>query len=89
MTEDDIKAAEKRGYQRGYTAGRRKREEKRAAERVRRERQAMLDRIYLALLPVYISEPIAVDGKEITKLSAKVGLASEMANYALKRRPIA
>lgn len=87
--EKKVKAADKRGYQRGYAAGLRKGEEKRSAEQRRRERQETLDSIYLALLPAYISTTVVSDGKAVNKFTDKVVLAAQLAEYAMKRRPIA
>lgn len=80
---------ENKAYQRGYRAGRQTAKERRTVERIRREKQAMLDRIYLTLLPVAMTAPWEREGKPIVKTSDRAALAAELAEMALKRRPMA
>lgn len=85
---DDIKAAERRGYSRGYAAGRSKGRADRSAEDIRKQRQAMLDRIYITLLPVYLSVDYLVGDQKERGHVDRIKRASEMATVALKHRPI-
>lgn len=50
--DDAYKAAEKRGYARGYSAGRAKKKELDARRRQKREQHALRDRVFLAMLPI-------------------------------------
>ena len=49
-----MNAEEKRAYQRGYAAGLRRKKRLISAEVARRERQAFLDKAFLAALPACI-----------------------------------
>lgn len=81
---------ENKAYQRGYRAGRQTAKERRAVERIRREKQAMLDRIYLTLLPVAMTvEGWLIDGKPVKSTVDRVRTAELWAAHAIKRRPIA
>ena len=85
---DEIKAAEKRGYSKGYTArGRRiKREE--AFEIARRERQAFLDRAFIAILPAAMNaQGWKFGDAPITSTDDRVKLAASWAREALRQRP--
>jgi hypothetical protein len=53
-TGDELKKAEKRGYSRGYQAGKKRRQADRLAENYRREQQAFHDKAFLAALPACI-----------------------------------
>lgn len=84
MTSEENKA-----YQRGYRAGRQTAKERRAVERIRREKQAMLDRIYLAVLPEALTANIDRNGVPIKTSSDRIGVAAEWTEIAIKKRPIA
>lgn len=88
--DDEIKKAELRGYARGYHAGKKKRHRDDFVARYRRERQAFLDRAFIATLPAALN----ADGwkfgdKPITSTDDRVELAARWAVAALKKRPIA
>lgn len=88
--DDEIKAAERRGYSRGYQA--RAHRIKRENESARRqcERQAFLDRAFLTILPSAMNAQGWTFGdKPITSTEDRVNLAARWAEHALKRRPIA
>lgn len=80
---------ENKAYQRGYRAGRQTAKERRTVERIQREKQAMLDRIYLALLPVAMTVTWEREGKPIVRSPDRVALAAELAEMAFKKRPTA
>lgn len=83
MMNDD----EKRGYARGYAAGKKKRTDDRKREHLRRERQAFWDRAFLASLGACINADGWKTGdKLITTLPDRVALASDVADEAVKRR---
>lgn len=85
MTPEETKA-----YQRGYRAGRQTAKERRTVERIRREKQALLDRIYLTMLPVAMeAENWIVDGKPVKVYEDRVRLAGAWSEIALKKRPTA
>jgi len=81
---------EQRGYARGYAAGRKRVQRDRQAERAQAERQAFLDRAFLAALPACIeAHGWTRGGKPITGLDQRVRLAWDAAEQALKQRRIA
>lgn len=90
MTDDTIKTAERRGYSKGYLAGRKKKRTEQVIENMRRERQSFLDKAFISLL----SGSMLADGwksgdKPIVGIAERVGLARKFAIEALKQRPIA
>ena len=89
MTDDDIKAAEKRGYARGYRAGKQKKKRDEAAYRAYREKAAFLDRAYLALLPVAMQvDNWSFRGEAVTTGEQRTSLAVAWAREALRKRPL-
>lgn len=91
MTEDDIKAAEKRGYSRGYQAGNKRKHRDAVSERIRREERAFRDRAFLAALPACIEAQgwsRTVDGKKIpiSDLEERTRLAWDFARMAVTFR---
>ena len=87
---EDTKVAEQRGYSRGYRSGRARRMREVTQERLRRERQALLDRIYIAMLPAAMQVQGWKRGdKPITDMNDRITLAREWAEKAMERRPIA
>lgn len=93
-TDDDIKAAEKRGYSRGYQARelRMKREaleakDRRERERERRVENAFRDRAFLAALASLINaHGWTTGGKPINSIESRTRLAWNVAKEALKQR---
>lgn len=86
MTNDDIKAAEARAYQRGYAAGRRRKAVDVRRDRDNAERAAFRRRAFLAALPAFITaQNWTMDGKEVTNLDQRVELAWRAADHALRR----
>lgn len=55
MADDAYQAAEKRGYARGYAAGKKRRNAQIAAEERQRRREAFEQRAFLAVLPFAMS----------------------------------
>ncbi|MFC4275524.1 hypothetical protein [Achromobacter aloeverae] len=87
MMDDDIKKAEKRGYARGYAAGKQFRLRGMQAERTLREEQAFWDRAYLVLLPFAFEQQGWKFGDQaITKPQDRTKLAAEWATTALQTR---
>lgn len=92
MSDDDpIKAAEKRGYSRGYAAGKVRRMKGIEADRMAREREAFRRRAFLSALPACIQaagwERPLPDGtkQKIVNMNERVRLAWDFAEEALKR----
>lgn len=84
---------EKRGYSRGYSAGR-KREKIAAAEMAKlvkelSEQQEFVDKAFLAALPVAmtITGWQTADGTPITTIEQRMELAASFARRALAQRP--
>jgi hypothetical protein len=87
MNDDAFKAAEKRGYAKGYQAGRARRKAEQDRERQRRIDQAFLDRAFLAVLPECTSMQNWKRGeKPINSVVDRVWLAWHIAEEALKQR---
>lgn len=87
---DPIKTAEQRGYSKGYQAGRRKKKREISYAQHMREKQAFLDRAFLAALPVALAAQNWKCGdKPITSINDRTSLARDFAIEALKQRPSA
>jgi hypothetical protein len=87
MDEDEIKRAEKRGYARGYAAGKQRRQRDQSAEQRYREDRAFLDRAFMAALPACVNAQGWKTGDTpITDVPGRVNLAWDFAIQALKTR---
>jgi hypothetical protein len=85
MTDDAFKAAEKRGYSKGYEAGKRRKVRQIDSERAYKEKQAFRRRAFLAALPGCINADGWKTGDiPITSLAARTALAWNFADEALK-----
>lgn len=90
MTEEQIKSAVQRGYSKGYIAGRRKRRAEQVEKNRIRERQAFIDKAYIALLPIAMTvNNWKIDEKLVTSVDDRIELARRWVNEALKKRPLA
>ena len=91
MTEnEELKAAERRGYSKGYVAGKARKQRAISLEREKREKQAFLDRVFLQILPVAMEcQGWTSDGKPVTSRVERVKLARSFAMEALSQRPMA
>ena len=90
MNEEQLKAAERRGYSKGYVAGKRRKQREIGFERARREKQAFLDRVFLELLPVALNaQGWESGGKPVRTGAEKVRLARDWSMEALSQRPLA
>lgn len=89
MTDDTIRNAERRGYSKGYLAGRKKKRAEQVIENMRRERQAFLDKAFISLLPAsMLAEGWKSGDKPISNTTDRVALARKFAAEALKQRPL-
>lgn len=87
MSDEEIAKAEKRGYGRGYSAGKARRFREINRERVQREHQAFLERAFIAALPACIEVTNWKRGTTpITGMDDRVRLAWEIAEAALRLR---
>lgn len=87
MTKDALKQAEQRGYARGYRAGKHRADAEQRAEAMRSERQAFLERAFLAALSACVNADNWKSGGEpITNIPGRTALAWDFAEEALKRR---
>ncbi len=88
MSTDAFRAAEKRGYSKGYAAGQRRKQRNIDDDRRSRERAAFWNRAFLAALPACLTVDSWKNGKgePITTLDQRVQLASNCADRALERR---
>lgn len=81
---------EKRAYQRGYQAGKRRKQREISFEARDRERKAFAERAFLAALPACITAHgcRTAQGTPITSLPNRVELAADFAREALKHRDL-
>ena len=90
MNDGQLKTAEKRGYSKGYLAGKRRKQREISLERARREKQAFLDRVFIELLPVAIqAQGWTSGGNPVTTSVDRVRLARNWTIEALSQRPMA
>lgn len=79
---------EKRGYSKGYAAGKRRKQREISYEQVQREKQAFLDRVFLVAIPVALeTQGWTSVGKPIATTEERIRLARNWAVEALKQRP--
>lgn len=79
---------QKSAYNKGYAAGRRRKQREIRAEVDERERRAFRERAFLALLPALIVSPgWTMEGKKCTNGEDRVRLAWAISRYALTHRP--
>ena len=84
MTDEPIKAAELRGYGKGYAAGRRRAVNQIATEQRARRDDIFWQRAFFATLPSCVNaEGWTRDTKPISTLVARVELAADFADSAL------
>lgn len=90
ISDDEIKQAELRGYSKGYQAGKRRKNRDMTQKRRRDERQAFLDRAFIAILPAAMNaQGWSFGDKPISSTEDRVKLARRWAEEAFKQRPIA
>lgn len=88
MPDEQLKAAERRGYSKGYIAGKRRKQREISLDRARREKQAFLDRAFLAVLPAAMTaDNWQSGGKPVLTTVERVRLARGWAKEALLQRP--
>ena len=81
---DNIQRAEKRGYNKGYNAGRQRRCKAITDEQRQRKENAFWQRAYIAAIPAAISAQGWVRGdKPINSVPDRMSLAAEFADAAL------
>lgn len=80
---------EKKGYARGYAAGKKRKERLIIEERRRTQDQAFLDRAFLAALTACIDvQGWRTGDKPISNIPERVKLAADFARAALLQRPM-
>jgi hypothetical protein len=85
MDNEELKAAELRGYSKGYAAGKRRKQSQINRESRQRKEDAFWQRAFLAALPAAFAAQNWTRGdKPINKLDQRVLLAAETADEALK-----
>lgn len=83
---DDIKAAEARGYSKGYAASVRRKQRKVSAESEAKQRAAFWNRAFLAALPTCIDvQGWQRNGQPIKSLQDRTQLAADFADHALQK----
>ncbi len=86
-SDDTLRAAEKRGYGKGYAAGLRRKQRNIDEEKRSRARAEFFNRALLAALPACIAAQGWKRGTEpINNIPQRVSLAVDFADEALKRR---
>lgn len=79
---------QKSAYNKGYAAGRRRKQREIRAEVDERERRAFRERAFLALLPALIVDRgWTLDGQKCTSGEDRVRLAWAISRHALTHRP--
>lgn len=87
MTKEELKKIEANGYARGYAAGRRRQKADDQRRNEHQERQAFLDRAFLAALPACIvAQDWKFGEKPIRSQEDRVRLAWTFAAESLKQR---
>ena len=87
---DELDLARRRGYSQGYAAGKRALKAAKTREHELRERQAFLDRAFIALLPVMVIQSGWTCGEYKYDTGEKrIQLAAGLARTALSARPLA
>lgn len=85
MADDAFKAAEKRGYAKGYVAGRRRQHKDRQARNLGAREDAFWRQAFVAALPACINANGWMAGdKPINNLNERTKLAHDFANEALR-----
>ena len=85
MSKEDLKTAEHRAYAKGYAAGKRRKQCEISRETLKRKKDALWVRAYLAVLPAAFSAQNWTRGEQkITALTDRVRLAAETADEAVK-----
>ncbi len=85
MGEDDLKTAERRGYGKGYAAGKARKEREISHETRRRRMDAFWQRAFIAALPAAFNAQGWARGEtKITSLSDRMRLAADAADEAMK-----
>lgn len=88
MVDDAYKAAETRGYARGYQAGKKRRDAERAKEAQDKADQAFVRRAFLAALPFAMTQDAwKIGEKPISSVEERVDFAWRIARASLKREP--
>lgn len=86
-TADEIKKAEQRGYAKGYASGRKRRKADLHADHVHKEKQAFLDKAFLAALPACMEiQGWSINDVPVKSKEDRVKLAWRFAQEALKQR---
>ena len=84
-TTEEIKAAERRGYSKGYSAGLRRKDREQAADEARRQKNAFYNQALLVSLPVCIEVSNWKQGdKAISDIPGRTKLARDFAIEATK-----
>lgn len=84
MEENELKAAEHRGYSKGYIAGKKRKHRDISEETRQRKKDAFWQRAFLAALPAaFAAQGWSRGEKPITDLKGRVRLAAETADEAL------
>lgn len=90
MAKDELKAAEQRGYAKGYAAGQRRKAALSERNKHRREELAFWDRAFLSVAPYFAGCAAWTKGdKQLSSLDDRVELAANFANKAIKKRRFA
>jgi hypothetical protein len=92
VSQEDIAAAERRGYSRGYAAGQKRLEHDSELQAARRDRQAFMDRAFLACIPFVMDYRLTGwkrGDRLVQTLDDRAWLAAQMAEAMAKARPYA
>jgi hypothetical protein len=85
MSDEPIKAAEQRGYAKGYTAGQKRADREERERDAREQREAFRRAVFLAALPSYLNGSWTRGEEKMTTTAQRVSLAWRCADEAMKR----
>lgn len=84
--DDSFAIAEKRGYAKGYKAGRRKLAHEVSREQQIKRENAFWQRVFVAVLPSFLQlDNWTMDGKKVHTLADRVELASRAAGISVDK----
>lgn len=86
LKENEIKAAEQRGYSKGYVAGRKRLEADLRAEDAYKEKCEFHDRAFLVALPSVLNNSWSRGDKPATSVADRMLVAWDIARAAVKSR---
>lgn len=83
----ELKAAEQRGYARGYQAGKKRKQREHRHEQTEKQRKAFAERVFIAVLPYALKCQNWTMGEvKVTTTEQRIDLAMKWVERALRKR---